>query len=92
VAGDDFPLIIKLIDARDKLSVQVHPNDDNAAAVDGDAKTEMWYFLKGDPDAQIYCGLKPGIGNGNWGQSKIKLSLFATLKVAPSSSLLLVCR
>ncbi|MBL7016361.1 MAG: class I mannose-6-phosphate isomerase [Kiritimatiellales bacterium] len=62
VQGDDFPLLIKLIDARDKLSVQVHPNDGNAAAVDGDPKTEMWYFLEGDADAQIYCGLKPGIG------------------------------
>lgn len=62
VKGDDFPLLIKLIDARDKLSVQVHPNDDNAAEVDGDPKTEMWYFLEGDADAQIYCGLKPGIG------------------------------
>ena len=62
VQGDDFPLLIKLIDARDKLSVQVHPNDGNAAAVDGEPKTEMWYFLEGDADAQIYCGLKPGIG------------------------------
>ena len=69
VAGDDFPLLIKLIDARDKLSVQVHPNDGNAAAVDGDPKTEMWYFLDGDPDAQIYCGLKPGIGKDEFLQA-----------------------
>ncbi|QHI67917.1 type I phosphomannose isomerase catalytic subunit [Tichowtungia aerotolerans] len=62
VKGDDFPLLIKLIDARDKLSVQVHPNDGNAAEVDGQPKTEMWYFLEGDADANIYCGLKPGIG------------------------------
>ncbi len=69
VAGDDFPLLIKLIDARDKLSVQVHPNDGNAAAVDGDPKTEMWYFLNGDPGAQIYCGLKPGIGKAEFLQA-----------------------
>jgi len=69
VAGDDFPLLIKLIDARDKLSVQVHPNDGNAAAVDGDPKTEMWYFLEGDADAQIYCGLKPGIGKAEFLQA-----------------------
>jgi mannose-6-phosphate isomerase len=62
VQSDDFPLLIKLIDARDKLSVQVHPNDGNAEAVQGDPKTEMWYFLEGDADAEIYCGLKPGIG------------------------------
>jgi mannose-6-phosphate isomerase len=66
VRGNDFPLLIKLIDARDKLSVQVHPNDSNATAVGGDPKTEMWYFLEGDPGAQIYCGLKPGIGKAEF--------------------------
>lgn len=60
--GDDFPLLIKLIDARDTLSVQVHPNDANAAAVNGDPKTEMWYFLEGGADACVYCGLNPGAG------------------------------
>ncbi len=62
VKGGDFPLLIKLIDARDTLSVQVHPNDANAASVGGDPKTEMWYFLEGDGSAQIYCGLKLGVG------------------------------
>lgn len=62
VTGSDFPLIIKLIDARKKLSVQVHPNDDNAAAVGGEPKTEMWYFLDGDESAKVYCGLNPGVG------------------------------
>ena len=69
VPGDDFPLLIKLIDARDKLSVQVHPNDGNAADVDGDPKTEMWYFLPGDEGTQIYCGLKPGIGPDEFQQA-----------------------
>lgn len=62
IKGDDFPLLIKLIDARDRLSVQVHPNAGNAVAVGGEPKTEMWYFLEGDGSAQIYCGLKPGVG------------------------------
>jgi mannose-6-phosphate isomerase len=66
VKGGDFPLLIKLIDARDVLSVQVHPNDGNAAAVGGEAKTEMWYFLEGDGSAQIYCGLKPGVGKAEF--------------------------
>ena len=62
IPGDDFPLLIKLIDARETLSVQVHPNDRNADAVGGQPKTEMWYFLEGDGSARIYCGLKPGTG------------------------------
>ena len=41
--GDRFPLLVKLIDAADKLSVQVHPDDDYAGRVEGDSgKTEMW--------------------------------------------------
>ncbi len=66
IKGDDFPLLIKLIDARDTLSVQVHPNEVNAASVNGEPKTEMWYFLEGDGAAQIYCGLKPGIGRAEF--------------------------
>ena len=60
VDGTKFPLLIKLIDARQKLSVQVHPNDATAAEFGGEAKTEMWYLL-GDHDAQVYCGLNDGV-------------------------------
>ncbi|HSR87948.1 MAG TPA: type I phosphomannose isomerase catalytic subunit, partial [Pontiella sp.] len=60
VDGTKFPLLIKLIDARQKLSVQVHPNDETAEKFGGDAKTEMWYLL-GDNDAQVFCGLKDGV-------------------------------
>lgn len=55
-----FPLLIKIIDARQTLSVQVHPDDESAAAFGGEAKTEMWYVLDGEPDSRIYIGLKPG--------------------------------
>lgn len=58
--GTRFPLLIKLIDARQKLSVQVHPNTKTAATFGGEAKTEMWYLL-GDNETELYCGLKKGI-------------------------------
>ncbi len=86
VKGDDFPLLIKLIDARDKLSVQVHPNDGNAEAVDGQPKTEMWYFLEGDPDAQIYCGLKPGIGKTEFLQAMEDKTFADILQSIPARS------
>jgi mannose-6-phosphate isomerase len=56
-----FPLLIKFLFPKDKLSVQVHP-DDEAAAVVGQpcGKTECWYVLKAEPGAQIGLGLKPG--------------------------------
>jgi len=55
-----FPLLIKLLDARETLSVQVHPPADRAEQLGGEPKTEMWYFLSCDPNANIYAGLKRG--------------------------------
>ncbi len=55
--GEDFPLLIKIIDAADNLSVQVHPDDEYAWANDmQNGKTEMWYVLQADEGAKIYCG------------------------------------
>lgn len=56
-----FPLLIKLIDARDVLSVQVHPDNGSAALGSGEPKTEMWYVLEAAPGACVYCGLQPGV-------------------------------
>lgn len=59
---DSFPLLIKLIDANDRLSVQVHPNDSFAKSEGLPAgKTEMWYILDAKPDAELVCGLKKDI-------------------------------
>jgi mannose-6-phosphate isomerase len=57
-----FPLLIKLLDANDKLSVQVHPDDAYALANEGNelGKTEMWVVLYAEPDAKIILGVKPG--------------------------------
>lgn len=55
-----FPLLFKLIDARDRLSVQVHPNNGNAALTSGEPKTEMWVVLGCEPEASLYAGLAEG--------------------------------
>jgi mannose-6-phosphate isomerase len=55
-----FPLLVKLLDASDKLSVQVHPPLHKADELGGEPKTEVWYFLDTLPDANIYAGLKKG--------------------------------
>lgn len=58
----DFPLLVKLIDAADDLSVQVHPDDEYAARVENDrGKTEIWYILDADEGARIVCGLREGV-------------------------------
>lgn len=63
VAAERFPLLVKLLDARENLSIQVHPDDTNAAswAPGEGGKTEAWLVLEADPAAAIYLGLKPGI-------------------------------
>ncbi len=58
---DRFPLLIKIIDAREDLSVQVHPNDNNAQCTGGEPKTEMWYILDATADAKIYAGMQPEV-------------------------------
>ena len=61
-SSDGFPLLIKLIDAGDDLSVQVHPDDAYAARVENDrGKTEMWYIVEADEGASIVCGLRKGV-------------------------------
>ena len=57
--GDEFPLLIKFIDARDDLSIQVHPDDAMARRQHGqrNGKTEMWYVIAADPGACLYSGL-----------------------------------
>ena len=59
-AGNRFPLLIKILDAEKTLSVQVHPDDETAALHGGEPKTEMWYVLRADPGAAVYCGLEEG--------------------------------
>ncbi len=61
--GTRFPLLIKFLDCRDWLSVQVHPNDKQARRLVGPnefGKTEAWYFLEAEPDARILAGVKAG--------------------------------
>ncbi|MEM8533581.1 MAG: type I phosphomannose isomerase catalytic subunit [Chloroflexota bacterium] len=60
--GIDFPLLAKFIDANDKLSIQVHPDDTyahtNEAATGFHGKTEAWYILEATPDANVTYGLE----------------------------------
>ena len=59
--SDRFPLLIKLLDARERLSLQVHPPAKLAALLGGEPKTEMWYVLDATPDAKLIAGLRRGV-------------------------------
>jgi mannose-6-phosphate isomerase len=60
--GNEFPLLIKFIEAREDLSIQVHPNNDLAKKRHSAyGKTEMWYILESEPGSKIYTGFKDGV-------------------------------
>lgn len=87
-----FPLLVKILDARDILSLQVHPPASLAAGLGGEPKTEMWYFTATEPGARILAGLRPGatrdeferrLGDGSVGEC------FHSLPVRPGDSMFL---
>jgi mannose-6-phosphate isomerase len=56
-----FPILLKILDAKESLSIQVHPPASAAAELKGEPKTEMWYVLATQEGAKIYVGLKKGV-------------------------------
>jgi mannose-6-phosphate isomerase len=61
-AGENrFPLLIKILDAQEKLSLQVHPPAGRAAELKGEPKTEMWFIADAAPGAELFAGLKRGV-------------------------------
>ena len=63
-----FPLLAKILDAQDKLSLQVHPPPAKAAELGGEPKTEIWYVAEAAPGAEIYVGLKRGVTRAEFEQ------------------------
>ena len=60
-ATERFPLLIKILDCVDDLSIQVHPPAAAAPALGGEPKTEMWYVAHAEPGSRIYAGLRAGV-------------------------------
>ncbi|PAW86278.1 MAG: mannose-6-phosphate isomerase [Pedosphaera sp. Tous-C6FEB] len=64
-----FPLLVKILDAQEKLSLQVHPPAHKATELRGDPKTEMWYVADATPDADLFVGLRRGATRAEFEQS-----------------------
>lgn len=64
--ADQFPLLIKFLDAHDRLSIQVHPDDDTARTYDPteNGKTEAWVIISAEPGSRLFAGLKPHVDEG----------------------------
>lgn len=61
-AQDRFPVLIKFIDAKQALSIQIHPDDEYALENEGEyGKNEMWYVVDCEPGAYLYCGLSKDV-------------------------------
>ena len=56
-----FPLLVKILDARETLSIQVHPPAAEAARLGGEPKTEMWFIAEARPGAVLHLGVRPGV-------------------------------
>ncbi len=79
------PWLIKLIDARERLSVQVHPDRRAAAANGGEPKTEAWYVLDAAPGAVVYAGFKPGVNEPDLRQALADAGVEKLLEKVPVS-------
>lgn len=64
-----FPLLIKLLDAHDQLSLQVHPPEKIAARLGGEPKTEFWYVASAIPGAKLHVGLRDAVTRDQFEQS-----------------------
>lgn len=66
LCGGDYPLLVKVIQANESLSIQVHPDDEWAVKLEGEGnrgKTECWYILSAEPGAKLVYGIKEGYSN-----------------------------
>jgi mannose-6-phosphate isomerase len=87
-----FPLLVKILDANDKLSLQVHPPPDVATALGGEPKTEFWFVANAGPGAELYVGLKRGVSRTEF-QNRIRegtvADCFHRLKVQAGDAMFL---
>lgn len=80
-AADRFPLLVKFIDAGDRLSVQVHPDDEYAHRVEKDSgKTEMWYIVDANEGAEIIYGLAEGVDSHGYTEAVRTGRIFDAMK------------
>ncbi|MFS4467591.1 type I phosphomannose isomerase catalytic subunit [Maribacter sp. 2210JD10-5] len=82
--GKDFPILIKFIDAKKDLSIQLHPNDELAKERhDSFGKTEMWYIMDADPNAELIVGFNKDVTKEEYSKSLEEGKLMELLNYEP---------
>jgi len=89
-----FPLLVKLIDATENLSIQVHPNDAEANPLDRLGKTEAWHVLEAAPGSVLYLGIRPGVERDEFRRAAARLDgssapLMRTVPARPGTTVLI---
>jgi len=87
-----FPLLIKIIDAQETLSLQVHPPPAMAAPLGGEPKTELWYVAQAGPGAEFFVGLKKGVSRAEFENKLARQTVaecFHRIPVKPGDSMFL---
>jgi mannose-6-phosphate isomerase len=90
--AERFPILIKLLDAQDRLSLQVHPPQGRAEELKGEPKTEMWFFLETQPQAEILAGLRNGVSRADFEralEAGTVADCFHRLKTEPGAAMFL---
>ena len=83
-SGDSFPVLVKLIDAKNDLSVQVHPNDEYAHKYENDnGKTEMWYVIDAAPDSELIYGFNEELSKEDFRKAIENNTLMEKLRRVP---------
>lgn len=86
IVGGDYPLLVKVIQANDSLSIQVHPDDEWAVKLEGEnnrGKTECWYILDAQQNSKIVYGIKEGFSNEILSQAIKENKLENYLNICP---------
>lgn len=83
IEEESFPLLIKLIDANEDLSVQVHPSDELTYEIGGEGKTEMWVILDAAPGAYIYLGLNQAVSKTTLEKAIREKTILSILRKIP---------
>lgn len=80
-----FPILVKLLDCAERLSLQVHPPEAVARRLGGEPKTENWYILEAQPGAALLAGLQPGVDRGQFLEALQREQLEPLVRRMPSS-------
>jgi mannose-6-phosphate isomerase len=81
-----FPILVKWLDCRERLSLQVHPPAEIAPALRGEPKTENWYIAEAEPGASLIVGLKHGTSRADFAKALVNTALEPCLHRFPVSA------